>query len=253
MEDLRDTTLWLTMWSYSIAWQNKFLGEICIPLDEESYKFSDDPDCESPPITCILQDYSNQKTIFKPSLTRKKSTLYFIETEYRKRCSECLSSAPDFLQRDKLKAYSNGSDGETSSSVAKEDADGHCDENVSSSSSVKMDASTSETVTEFLPVSNNQTSSESLKTEDSKSVTNKLSCSGQEEERETDKQSSSVTKDASTPEVTEFLPVSTNQTSSEAIEKQFSNDKPKRPSGSGQVDEGETDEHLQQTENKVKW
>ena len=104
------------MWSYSIAWQNKFLGEICIPFNEESYKFSDDPDCESPPITCILQDYSNQRTIFDPSLIRKKSTLYFIETEYRKRCSEYLSSAPDFLLSDELKAYSysNGSEGETS-------------------------------------------------------------------------------------------------------------------------------------------
>ena len=252
MEDLRDTTLWLTMWSYSIAWQNKFLGEICIPLDEESYKFSDDPDCESPPITCILQDYSNQKTIFKPSLTRKKSTLYFIETEYRKRCSECLSSAPDFLQRDKLKAYSNGSDGETSSSVAKEDADGHCDENISSSSSVKKDGNTPETVTEFLPVSKNQTSSEPLKKQDSMSVPNTPSGSGQEEERETDKHSTSVPKDASTPAVKEFLPVSTNQTSSEAIEKQASKDKPRKPSECGQVDERETDECLQQTENKVK-
>ena len=252
MEDLRDTTLWLTIWSYSIAWQNKFLGEICIPFDEETYKFSDDPDCESPPITCILQDYSNQKTIFKPTLTKKKSTLYFIETEYQKRSSEYLSSAPDFLLSDELKAYSNGSDGETSSSVAKEDADGDCDGNLSSSSSVKMDASTSETVTEFLPVSNNQTSSESLKKQDSKCVPVKPSDSGQEEEGETDKYSASITKDASTPEVKESLPVSTNQTSSEAVEKQFSKDKPRKPSGSGQVDEGETDEHLQQTENKVK-
>ena len=68
--------------------------------------------------------------------TRKKSTLYFIETEYQKRCSECLSSAPDFLLSDELKAYSNGSDGETSSSVAKEDADGDCDGNLSTSFSV---------------------------------------------------------------------------------------------------------------------
>ena len=252
MEDLRDTTLWLTMWSYSIAWQNKFLGEICIPFDEETYTFSDDPDYESPPITCILQDYSNQKTIFKPSLTRKKSTLYFIETEYRKRSSECLSSAPDFLQRDKLKAYSNGSNGETSSSVAKEDADGDCDGNLSSSSSVKTDTSTSETVTEFLPVSNNQTFTESLKKEDSKSVPIKPSDSGQEDERETDKHSNSVAMDASTSEVKDFLPISNNQTSSEPLKKQDSTSVPDKPSGSGQVDEGEADDRLQQTANKIK-
>ena len=181
MEDLRDTTLWLTLWSYSLAWQNKFLGEICIPFDEETFTFSDDPDYESPPIICILQDYSNQRTDVESSLTRKKKAFYLTDKNYRKRGSEGRSSAPDILQSDELNAYE--SNGAMSLSEAKEDSDSYFDDNISTSISVEKNASPSETITQSLPVSTNLISTEEIENQESKA---KPSGCEQEEERETD-------------------------------------------------------------------
>lgn len=117
MDELVETTLWITVWSYSKTWRNKFLGEICIPLD----MFSDihDPYLKIAPVTYMLQDYSSQTSVFNSSLARRKTTVYRINTRHQEKKDATITIYDSVLDLQADEEVNADDDSQNSSSLDK--------------------------------------------------------------------------------------------------------------------------------------